>query len=149
MNFIRPFYTTIITEYDFALSQYDQLLPETVVVIVVVVVVELIVVEVDDKIKTKRSVPLFSKGLACGFLFFFSREEQFQRSFLSWFWHSWTPIWIPWMADAVTSGYILHRLYCRGVRSGNVLQTVLGSNLGSLGGIFKRRISLLIPLWNE
>lgn len=83
MNFIRPFYTTIITEYDFALSQYDQLLPETVVVIVVVVVVELIVVEVDDKIKTKRSVPLFSKGLACGFLFFFSREEQFQRSFLS------------------------------------------------------------------
>lgn len=74
MNFIRPC----------ILSQYDQLLPETVVVIVVVVVVvELIVVEVDDKIKTKRSVPLLSKGLACGFLFFFSREEQFQRSFLS------------------------------------------------------------------
>lgn len=50
-------------------------------------------------------------------------------------------IWIPWMAEAVTSGWRTHTSSCRRVSPGRVRHTVLAFNTGS-DGSFRPRISL-------
>ena len=49
------------------------------------------------------------------------------------------------MADAVTSGNLLHKSYCAGVRSGYVLHTVFGSRFGS-AGISRPKMSFPVVL---
>lgn len=77
-----------------------------------------------------------------------SRLEQFQRWSRNWCWHSWMAIWMPWMAEAVTSGWRTHTSSCRRVSPGSVRHTVLAFSTGS-DGSFRPRISLEQELWGK
>lgn len=70
-----------------------------------------------------------------------SRLEQFQRWSRNWCWHSWMAIWMPWMAEAATSGWRTHTSICLLLRPGNVRHTVLALSTGS-GGRRRPRMSL-------
>lgn len=75
-------------------------------------------------------------------MFLVSRLEQFQRCPLNWCWHSWMAIWIPWIAEAVTSGLRMHTSSWRRVKPGRVRHTVLAFRIGSMLGSFRPKISL-------
>lgn len=51
-------------------------------------------------------------------------------------------IWIPWIAEAVTSGLRIHTSSWRRVRPGSVRHTVLAFRIGSMLGSFRPKISL-------
>lgn len=75
-------------------------------------------------------------------MFLVSRLEQFHRCPRNWCWHSWMAIWIPWIAEAVTSGLRMHTSSWRRVNPGSVRHTVLALRMGSILGSFRPKISL-------